>query len=93
MNDNLKNENHIISVLEKLQQKIQSLESDAFRHRAEVQAIFLCLRDATKCDPKWLLEVFTFYSKELHQKQLEQIEDVSPRWAAIMDNRRPEDLP
>lgn len=89
----MENEDRIIGIIERLQVQIQTMEADAIRHRAEVQAIFLCLRDATKCDRKWLLEAFAFYSKELHQKQLETLEDISPRWAAIMDTRKPEDLP
>jgi hypothetical protein len=82
-----------IKLVGMLQDRVEKLEADVIRNRAESQAVFLCLRDATHIDPNSLSDKFDFYVKECHQKQLERIEDVSPGHATKMDKRTPGELP
>ena len=77
----------LIKMLKTYHERIEKLEADLIQQKARTQAVFLCVRDFAKPDPKHLLSAFEFYSKEIHQKMLERAEDIDPWWATRMDKR------
>ena len=83
----------LIELIAKLQDRVEILESQLIRHKAEAQALLVCLRDFTKSDSNQMLERFAFLANEIHQKHLEGIEKFNPYWAGIMDKRKPDELP
>jgi hypothetical protein len=77
----------LVKLMDGYNVRIEALEAALLHERARTIAVFLCLRDFAKLDPKQLLRAVEFYSKEIHQKLLERAEDIDPWMATRLDKR------
>ena len=61
----------MLDVLDRVQARIEELQSTVLQQQAMINAALLCVRDCTQSDPKKLERLFQHYQQVVYQQLLE----------------------